>query len=104
MNGRRKQDKPAVATKCLNKAGAKRAAEGMEPRGLAKGKSAKQNMDRIHSQKDMQSPLERERQAARKDKELRFTSLLHHVHNLNAPRSSFWSLKKDAAPGVDGET
>jgi RNA-directed DNA polymerase len=104
MNGRRKSDKPIVATKSPNKAGAKPAAEGMEPRGLAKGKSAKQNMDRIQSRKNMQSVLERVRRAARKDKELRFTSLLHHVYNLDILRSSFWSLKKDAAPGVDGQT
>lgn len=104
MNGRRKSDKPVVATKSQNKAGVKPAAEGMEPRGLAKGKSAKQNMDRIQSRKTMQSALERVRRAARKDKELRFTSLLHHVYNLDTLRSSFWSLKKDAAPGVDGQT
>ena len=104
MNGHRKSDKPIRATKSPNKAGGKPVAEGMEQRGLAKGNSAKQNMDRIQSRKNMQSALERVRQAAQKDKRLRFTSLLHHVYDLDTLRCSFWSLKKEAAPGVDGQT
>lgn len=40
MNGRKKSVKPVVATKSPNKAGAKPAVEGMEPRSFAKGKSA----------------------------------------------------------------
>jgi group II intron reverse transcriptase/maturase len=43
------------------------------------------------------------REAARKDKKLRFTSLLHHV-TPELLRASFFDLKKQAAPGVDGET
>jgi group II intron reverse transcriptase/maturase len=43
------------------------------------------------------------RQVARRDKEARFTALLHHV---SVPRLmlAFDGLKKDAAPGVDGVT
>jgi group II intron reverse transcriptase/maturase len=45
--------------------------------------------------------LARIRQAAKTRKEERFTSLLHHV-NVDLLRLSFFALKKDAAPGVDG--
>src|SRR5260370_450377 len=50
------------------------------------------------------SALERVRQAAGKDKKLRFTALLHHIYNLDTLRMAYFSLKKEAAPGVDGET
>ena len=43
------------------------------------------------------------RQAAKKDRKLQFTALLHHV-NVDLLRSSYYSLKKQAAPGVDGVT
>jgi RNA-directed DNA polymerase len=104
MNDHRKSDKPTVAKKASNKAGATPAAEKLERKGLAEGNSAKQNMSRTLCRENMQSALERVRQAAHKDKALRFTALLHHVYNLDTLRSSFWSLKKDAAAGVDGET
>jgi len=35
---------------------------------------------------------------------LRFTALLHHIYNLETLRMAYFSLKKEAAPGVDGET
>jgi hypothetical protein len=43
------------------------------------------------------------RKAARKGKRTRFTALLHHV-NVNLLRDSYYALKRDAAPGVDGVT
>ena len=49
------------------------------------------------------SGLDRIREAARKDKELRFTSLLHHI-TIEVLRESFLALKRDAAPGVDDVT
>jgi group II intron reverse transcriptase/maturase len=52
----------------------------------------------------VQSALERVRQAASKDKELRFTSLLHHIYNPDMLRVAYFSLKKAAAAGVDGQT
>lgn len=57
----------------------------------------------VHSD-DLPSALERIRQAARRDKQLRFTSLLHHIDNPDMLREAYFSLKRDAAPGVDGET
>ena len=35
---------------------------------------------------------------------MRFTALLHHVYDIARLRTAFFALKKDAAPGVDGET
>lgn len=41
------------------------------------------------------------RQAARRDRRAKFTSLLHHV-TVELLRESFYNLKRDAASGVDG--
>ena len=89
--------------KSPNKAG-QPAAEGMEGRGLAKGNLPQQNASRTPSRTDAPSALERVRQTARKDKKLRFTALLHHIYNLETLRMAYFRLKKEAAPGVDGET
>jgi len=43
------------------------------------------------------------RERARKNKQERFTALLHHVTN-GLLRDSFYGLKRKAAPGVDGVT
>jgi RNA-directed DNA polymerase len=43
------------------------------------------------------------RQAARKDKRTRFTALLHHV-TFDLLQVSFYALKREAAPGIDGVT
>jgi group II intron reverse transcriptase/maturase len=76
----------------------------MEGRGLAKGNLPQQNASRTPSREDALSALERVRQAASKDKKLRFTALLHHIYNPETLRRVYFSLKKEAAPGVDGET
>ena len=75
-------------------------AEGMEGRGLAKGNLRQQNAPRTPSRTGAPNALERVRQAASRDKEMRFTALLHHVYNLETMRAAYFSLKKDAAPGV----
>jgi len=103
MNGPGKSDSPEVPVKSPNKAG-QPAAEGMEGRGLAKGNLPQQNAFRTPSRRDALRALERVRQAASKDKKLRFTALLHHIYNLETLRSAYFSLKKEAASGVDGET
>ena len=48
--------------------------------------------------------MERIRQAACRDKELRFTTLWHHVYNIEHLRRNYFMLKHDAAAGIDGET
>jgi group II intron reverse transcriptase/maturase len=98
-----KSDSSAVPEKSPNNAG-KPAAEGAEGRGLAKGNLPQQNASRIQSRSNALSALERVRQAAAKDKKLRFTALLHHIYNLDTLRMAYFGLKKEASPGVDGET
>ena len=102
-NGPGKSDRPAVPAKSPNNAG-QPAVEGMEGRGLAKGNLSQQNASRTPSRSDAPSALERVRQAAKKDRKLRFTALLHHIYNLETLRMAYFRLKKEAAPGVDGET
>src|ERR1700720_2774618 len=102
-NGPGKSDSPTVPEKSPNNAG-QPAMEGMEGRGLAKGNLPQQTASRTPSREDAPSALERVRQAASKDKELRFTALLHHIYNLETLRRAYLSLRKEAAPGVDGET
>jgi RNA-directed DNA polymerase len=103
MNEHGKSDRPVVPAKSPNQAG-QPAAEGREGRGRAKGNLPQPNASRTPSRTDALSALERVRQAARKDKKLRFTALLHHIYNLETLRAAYFSLKKEAAPGVDGET
>jgi RNA-directed DNA polymerase len=110
MNGHRKSDRPIIATKSANKAGTTvpedgvLAAERMEQRGLAEGKPQRQNTNRALDREVVQSALGRIRQAAVKDKKVRFTSLMHHIYDLSMLREAYYGLKRDAAPGVDGET
>jgi len=103
MNEQGKSDRPVVPRKSPNKAG-RPAAEGMEGRGLAKGNPSQQNASRTPSRTDAPSALERIRQAAEKDRKMRFTALLHHIYNLDMLRRAYFGLKKEAAAGVDGET
>ena len=80
-------------------------AEGMEGRGRAKGNAGPQNTPRAQDrQRGVPSAWDRTRRAARTDKGRRFTTLLHHVYNTEALREAYFSLKRDAAAGVDEET
>jgi len=101
-NGPGKSDNPEVPKKSLNNTG-QSVAEGMEGRGLAKGNLPQQNAFRTPSREDAPNALERVRRAAKKDKKMRFTALLHHIGNPQTLRRAYYSLKKAAAPGVDGE-
>jgi RNA-directed DNA polymerase len=103
MNGPGKSDRPTVPEKSLNNAG-QPVAEGMEGSGLAKGNLPQQNASRTPSRNDAPSALERVRQAAAKNKQVRFTALLHHIYDLETLRTAYFSLRKEAAPGVDRET
>lgn len=79
-------------------------AEEMEGRGQAKGNAGSQNTLRAQDREGVSSAWDRIRQAARTDKGRRFTTLLHHVYNIETLREAYFSLKREAAPGVDGET
>lgn len=103
MNDHGKSDSPAVPVKSPNNAG-QPVTEGTEGRGLAKGNLRQQNASRTPSRVDALSALERVRQAARRDKQMRFTALLHHIYDTQQLRAAYLALKREAAPGVDGET
>jgi len=78
-------------------------AEVVEGRPQTKENTQQPNLCRTPSRESRPSGLERVREAARKDKKLKFTALLHHV-SIDLLRVSYNSLKKQAAPGVDGMT
>jgi RNA-directed DNA polymerase len=103
MDEHGKSDRPVVPKKSPNKARSL-AAEGMEGRGLAKGNTDQQNASRTLRRTDAPSALDRVRQAAKDNKDAKFTALLHHVYNLETLRTAYFQLKRQAAPGVDGET
>jgi group II intron reverse transcriptase/maturase len=78
-------------------------AEVVEGRPLTKENTQEPNPYRTPSRENGPSGLARVREAAKKDGKLKFTALLHHV-SIDLLRESYYSLKKQAAPGVDGMT
>ncbi|WP_436225793.1 hypothetical protein [Cupriavidus necator] len=61
------------------------------------------NTCRAQNRASVPQGLERAWQAARQRKKERFSALLHHV-TVDRLRESFYALKRNAAPGVDGMT
>ncbi len=97
-------DRPIVPQSAANKA-AEAAGERREGRGLAKGNSgqpptSKDNSSRVR----VASGLARVGYVAERRRGERFTALMHHVDAVEALREAYFSLKRDAAAGVDGET
>lgn len=100
-----RSDSPIVPPKSSNKGGSTApSAEKAEGRGLTKGNSLQQTRCRTQGRESLPSALQRIRQAAAGDKTLRFTSLWHHVYDIERLREAYHSLKHQAAPGVDGQT
>ena len=102
MYERGKSDSPVVPAKLPNNA-ATAAAEEVEERGLPKGNAASKTRPGHGAGQGAPSALDRVRQVARKDKEARFTALLHHV-DVGRLRAAYFALRPKAAPGVDGVT
>ena len=73
----------------------------MEERGLAKGNTASAARSGHGAGTRAPGALDRVRQVAERDKEARFTALLHHV-NVESLRAAYWRLHRQAAPGADG--
>ena len=78
-------------------------AEALEGRPVTKGNSEETTANCTQRQGEALSGLDRIREAARRDKNLRFTSLMHHV-TVDLLREAYNALKRDAAPGIDGVT
>ena len=103
MHGREKSDGVVVPEKSPNKV-VGTAAEGMEERTSAEGNAGEVGIHRTQSRIRMNQRLARVRQAARRDSKQRFTALFHHVYNIDTLAFAFWSLDRDASPGIDGKT
>src|SRR5437773_1312796 len=79
----------------------KPSAESAEGRPLIKENASQPNTYSTQSGKRVSQGLARVRQAAKGNKELKFTALLHHL-TVDLLRASFYRMKREAAPGVDG--
>ncbi len=102
MHEHGKSDNPVVPAKPSNNAGVP-VAEAVEERGLAKGNTGRPTRPGRSAGEGVPSGLDRVREVARKDKEARFTALLHHV---DLPRlwAAYVAINPKAAPGVDQVT
>jgi RNA-directed DNA polymerase len=82
---------------------------GQLPAEAGEGRAQmKENIDQPYmlltqSGKGMSQGLDGVRKAARERKQERFTALLHHL-SVDLLRDSFYALKRQASPGVDGLT
>ena len=77
----------------------RRGREGARPRGTR----AAYHVPDTGPDQACYSGLDRVREVARRDKEARFTALLHHV-DLSRLRAAYWAISPKAAAGVDGVT
>ena len=77
------------------------AVETVEGRPPTKRNALRTAAVRTQSRAAASLGLQRVREVARRDKRARFTALLHHITQQRL-RESFYALKRDAAPGVDG--
>jgi RNA-directed DNA polymerase len=98
-----KSDSRVVPRNVPNKT-RRRAAEGLEGRRLAKRNSPQATTLRTQGRARVHAALGRVRHAAEQQKGVRFTALLHHIYAIDTLRAAFHDLKRDAAPGVDGQT
>ena len=99
-----KSDESVVPTNPANNGAAEAPAESDEGRDSAKRNVPQAALPRTPGRNMRKSRgLEGVREAARKDSQLKFTALLHHV-NRDCLTEAFFNLKKSAAVGVDGVT
>ncbi len=102
-NDGRESDGRVLPTMCPNKRGSSTPAESTEGRRPTKENTGQTAASQIQSWENALAGLHRVREAAKKEKRLRFTALLHHV-SVTLLSNSFYALKREAAPGVDGLT
>ena len=103
MHEQGKSDGCIVPEKSPNEAETK-VEEAVEERRPAKGNTHQQNAPRTQCRKQgAPNELERVRQVAKKDKNAKFTALLHHVTKERLERA-YQQTRREAAPGVDGVT
>ena len=100
MNGPGQSDRFVVPANPPDKAAA---AEAGEERERAKGNTAGETRPGRSAGPGVSSALDRVRQVAVRDKEARFTALLHHV-SLARLRWAYRAIRPKAAPGAGGVT
>jgi RNA-directed DNA polymerase len=98
-----KSDSLVVPEKRANNAGQTTAAESVEERRLTKENVKQSLLVRTQSRVAKSRGLLGVRETAREDKKVRFNNLLNHI-TPELLKASFFDLKKNAAPGIDGET
>jgi len=103
MNERGKSDSSVLPANPPNNTTTEVVAEAGEERGLAKGNTTDLTRPGPRAGQGVSSGLDRVREAARRDKDARFTALLHHV-DLNRLASAYWAINPKAATGVDKVT
>ena len=104
MNGHRQSDGRGVPEKPPNNP-EPTGAEGREGMRPAKGKGPERLMPRTQGgERGIMAALGRIRLAVRRKRKDRLTARYHHVYNVNHLREAYFALKREAAPGVDGET
>jgi RNA-directed DNA polymerase len=104
MHEHRQSDDGIVPAKSPNKPG-QLGAEEMEGRPSAKGNELQSTMPRTQGRENgMSVTLERIRLAVKRDKGKRLTALYHHIYAVGHLEEAYWRLRRDAAPGIDGET
>src|SRR6266496_932638 len=102
MHDHEKSDRPVLPVKPPNKPG-EPGAEVVEGRGLPEGNTAGETRPGRSAGQGVSSDLDRVRQVARKDRDVRFTALLHHV-SVDRLREAYRAISPNAAAGVDGVT
>src|SRR5664279_2470100 len=102
MNGHGKSDGRVVPAKPPNNA-ARAVAEVVEGRRPAEGNTDRPTRPGRSAGAGVPSGLDRVREVARRDKDVRFTALLHHV-DVDRLRAAYRAISPQAAPGVDGVT
>ncbi len=100
MNGCGQSDRFVVPANLPDKAAA---AEAGEERERTKGNAAGETRPGRSAGPGVSSGLDRVREVARRDKDARFTALLHHV-DLARLWAAYVAINPKAAPGVDRVT
>jgi len=93
-------DRVAVPMKPPNK-GAQASEEAVEGRTRTKENTSQSHTPPAQDGRGVSQGLAGVRKAAKERKQERFTTLLHHL-TTGLLRQSYYALKRDAAPGVDG--
>src|SRR5450759_29025 len=102
VNAQEKSDCAVVPVHQPNNEG-QPSAEAGEGRAQIEENIVQSHMRPTQSGKRMSQGLDGVRKAARENKEIRFTALLHHL-TIELLQDSFYALQRKASPGVDGVT